>query len=511
MRLYFLIPLFFADVDFFPTLRVMISIEYILLITCSLILLSVAIAKFSDNLGVPTLLIFLGIGMLAGSDGPGGIYFDDARLAQSIGIIALTFILFAGGLETKWNSVRPIIREASILATVGVLLTAFVIAVISMVLLNLSFLQGILLGAIVSSTDAAAVFSVLRSKNVSLKGNLKPLLELESGSNDPMAVFLTIGTLQLIANSETTVPSIAVMFVYQMTIGGALGLGFGKTMTIILNRLKLPYEGIYPVFALAFAGFVYSATTLLEGSGFLAVYIAGIVIGNSDFVQKKSLIRFFDGLSWLSQIAMFLTLGLLVFPHKIVPVIGSGLIISFCLIFIARPLGVFISLLFSKFSLKERMFISWVGLRGAVPIILATFPLLAGIPGADIIFNIVFFIVLTSVLIQGWSIPSVARWLNLAAPETKRFRSPMEFSGGENSDTQLIDFIVPFNAEMIGKSVVELGLPGDSLIVVISRNDEYIVPSGGTYIEANDTLLILVNKQNLPAIKEIVSRLKEIK
>jgi len=489
----------------------MISIEYILLIACSLILLSVAIAKFSDNLGVPTLLIFLGIGMLAGSDGPGGIYFDDAKLAQSIGIIALTFILFAGGLETKWNSVRPVIREVSILATLGVIITALVIAFVSMYLLNISFLYGMLLGAIVSSTDAAAVFSVLRSNNVGLKGNLKPTLELESGSNDPMAVFLTIGTLQLITDSEKTVASVALLFVYQMVIGASLGFGFGKVMTGMLNRLKLSYEGIYPVFALAFAGFVYSATTLLQGSGFLAVYIAGIVIGNSDFVQKKSLIRFFDGLSWLSQIAMFLTLGLLVFPHKIIPIIGSGLIISFCLIVIARPLGVFISLPFSKFSTKEKFFLSWVGLRGAVPIILATFPLLAGIPGAELIFNIVFFIVLTSALIQGWSIPAVAAWLNLSEPELNLSRSPMEFAAGENSDTQLVDFIVPFNAEMIGKPIVELGLPSDSLIVVISRNDEYIVPSGGTYIEANDTLLILVNKQNLSAIKKIVSRLKEIK
>lgn len=486
----------------------MISIEYILLISCSLILLSVAIAKFSDNLGVPTLLLFLGIGMLAGSDGPGGIYFADAQLSQSIGIIALIFILFAGGLETKWMEVKPILREASILATAGVLLTAIIIAVISMLAFNVSFLQGMLLGAIVSSTDAAAVFSVLRSKNVSLKGNLKPLLELESGSNDPMAVFLTIGTLQLLTNEQSTFFDIVMLFVYQMVIGAALGFGFGKVMIIGLNRLKLSYEGIYPVSALAFSGLVYSATALVNGSGFLAVYVAGILIGNSDLVQKKSLLRFFDGLGWLGQIAMFLTLGLLVFPHKIVPVIGSGLIISLALIFLARPLGVFISLLFSKFSMKERTFISWVGLRGAVPIILATFPMLAGVEGAELIFNIVFFIVLTSALIQGWSIPVVAKWLNVAAPTQKKLRSPIEFSQGENSDTQLLDFLVPYNSDIVGKTIVELGLPHDSLIVVISRNEEFIVPSGGTQIEASDTLMILVNTKNLPTIKEIVSRKK---
>lgn len=489
----------------------MISFEYLILIGSSLILLSIAIAKFSDNLGVPTLLLFLGIGMLAGSDGPGGIYFDDAKLAQSIGIVALIFILFAGGLETKWTEVKPILREASILASFGVLLTALLITIIIMAVFQVSFLQGLLLGSIVSSTDAAAVFSILRSKNVSLKGTLKPLLELESGSNDPMAVFLTIGTLQLITNPESTITDVVLLFVYQMVIGAASGYGFGKLMTVSLNSLKMSYEGIYPVFALAFAGCLYSATTLLNGSGFLAVYIAGIIIGNSDFVQKKSLIRFFDGLSWLSHIGMFLTLGLLVFPHKIVPVIGSALIVSFSLILIARPIGVYISLLYSKFTNKEKLLISWVGLRGSVPVILATFPLLAGVEGADLIFNVVFFIILTSALIQGTSIPYVARWLHLAAPETKRLRSPLEFAGNENSDTQLVDFIVPFNAEMIGKPIVELGLPSDSLIVVISRNDEYIVPSGGTLIEANDTLLILVNKQNLPTIRKIMSKLNEPK
>lgn len=486
----------------------MITIEYILLTACSLILLSVVIAKLSDNIGVPTLLLFLSIGMLAGSDGPGGIFFDDAKLSQSIGIIALIFILFAGGLETKWSEVRPVLREASILATAGVLLTALVVSLISMVVFQLSFLQGMLLGAIVSSTDAAAVFSVLRMKNVSLKGNLKPLLELESGSNDPMAVFLTVGTLQLLMQPEASLGDIILLFMYQMAIGALFGIGFGKVMIIGFNRLKLSYEGIYPVTALAFSGLVYSATAIVNGSGFLAVYLAGIIIGNSEIVQKKSLLRFFDGLSWLGQIAMFLALGLLVYPHKIIPVIGSGLVISLGLIFLARPIGVYLSMLFSQFSWREKTFISWVGLRGAVPIILATFPMLANVEGAELIFNVVFFIVLTSALIQGWSIPTVARWLNVAAPLQKKLRSPIEFAPVENSDTQLIDFLVPHNGAIVGKPIVELGLPSDSLIVVISRNDEFVVPSGGTLIEANDTLLILVNRQNLPAVRSIISRLE---
>jgi len=496
-----------ASILNFSTLLVMMSIEYILIAGCSLILLSIAIAKFSDNLGVPTLLLFLGIGMLAGSDGPGGLYFDDARLAQSIGIIALILILFAGGLETKWNDIKPILRDASILSTFGVLVTAIIIAIAAMIILHFSFLQGMLLGAIVSSTDAAAVFSVLRSKNVSLKGNLKPMLELESGSNDPMAVFLTIGTLQLLTNAETTVVDIVMLFFYQMIIGAAFGYGFAKAMTLILNRLRFSYEGIYPVFALAFVGFVYSATTIVNGSGFLAVYLAGLFVGNSDFVQKKSLLRFFDGLSWLGQIAMFLTLGLLVFPSHMIPIIPSGIIISLVLIVIARPIGVFSSLMFSSYSLKEKIFLSWVGLRGAVPVILATFPLLAGIEGAVLYFNIVFFIVFSSAIIQGWSLSVVARWLNLIAPPEKNSHYPIEFAGNENSETQLVDLIVPYDAEIAGKSIVELGLPHDSLVVLIGRNDEFVVPSGGTRIEAGDTLLVLINKQNLSLIRSIISKI----
>ncbi|MEW6060305.1 MAG: potassium/proton antiporter [Bacteroidota bacterium] len=486
----------------------MLSFEYLLLIGSSLILLSIAIAKFSDNLGVPTLLLFLGIGMLAGSDGPGGLYFDDARLSQSIGIIALIFILFAGGLDTKWSEVRPVVKEAGILATVGVFVTAIAIALLTMYVYNLSFLNGLLLGAIVSSTDAAAVFSVLRSKNVSLKGTLKPLLELESGSNDPMAVFLTIGTLQLLTMPDTTIGDILLLFIYQMGIGALLGFGFAKGMVWILNRLKFPYEGIYPVFAIAYAGLIYAATALVDGSGFLAVYIAGLIIGNSDIIQKKSLLRFFDGLSWLGQIAMFLTLGLLVFPHQLLPIVGSGIVISLFLIFIARPIGVFLSLTASQYTLKEKIFISWVGLRGAVPIILSTFPLLAKIPDANILFNIVFFIVLTSALLQGWTIPLLARWLGVDAPLKKTMQYPIEFAATQNSDTQLVDILVPYNSDVVGKQIVDLGLPEDSLVVLISRNENFIVPSGGTHIEEGDTLLVLVNKHNLPKVREIFSQQK---
>ena len=485
------------------------AIEYILLVGSLLILASISLAKVSDNLGVPTLLLFLGIGMLAGSEGPGGIFFDDARLAQSVGIIALVFILFAGGLDTKWNEVKPVVLQATSLATLGVFITALAIGLFVSAALNVSLLTGLLLGAVVSSTDAAAIFSVLRSKNVGLHGNLKPLLELESGSNDPMAVFLTIGVMQLLANPQTTPGSVAILFLVQMALGGALGLVLGKVMVFLVNRLKLSYEGIYSVFVLAFAALIYGATTTIGGSGFLAVYVAGLVAGNDDFVQKKSLLRFFDGLAWLSQIAMFVTLGLLVFPSHIIPVVGIGLLTSLFLMTVARPVSVFLSLSLSKLNWREKTFVSWVGLRGAVPIILATFPLLVAIPDSKLIFNVVFFIVLTSALLQGWSVPLVARLLRVDSPLEQKRRYPIEFAPVEGVDTELVDLIVPYDSAVAGKSIIELDLPRDSLITLVSRNDGFIVPSGGTVLQESDTVLILVNKNNLAAVKEIFAERRE--
>jgi cell volume regulation protein A len=487
----------------------MIGIEHLLLIGSVLILVSVAITRLSDNLGVPTLLLFLAIGMLAGSEGPGGIEFADAGLAQSIGIIALVFILFAGGMDTNWRQVQPILFQAIRLSTLGVFITALSVGLFAHFILKLSFLSGMLLGAVISSTDAAAVFSVLRSKQVSLKGQLKPLLELESGSNDPMAVFLTIGLIQLMSVPHTTVFSILLLFVFQMGIGATFGLLLGKFMVFILNRLKLAYEGIYPVFSLAFVALIYGLTASINGSGFLAVYVAGLVAGNSEFIHKKSLLRFFDGMAWLSQISMFVTLGLLVFPSHLLPVLGSGLLVSAFLMFIARPISVFLSLSFSKFQWFEKVLVSWVGLRGAVPIILATFPLIAGLPDAELIFNVVFFIVFTSALIQGWSIPPIARFLRVDAPFEKKRRYPIEFEAVEGNETELIDLIVPYQSAIAGRPIVQLGMPKDSLIVLISRNDNFVVPSGGTVLQEADTVLVLVDRNNLPAVRTIFSQLNK--
>ncbi|HAB52218.1 MAG: K+/H+ antiporter [Ignavibacteria bacterium RIFOXYB2_FULL_35_12] len=445
------------------------TLDYLLVGITLLILLSIGFAKLFDNLGLPTLVLFIALGMLAGSEGIGGIYFNDAKLAQSIGIIALIFILFSGGLDTSIESIRPIKFEALSLATIGVFLSAVIFGVAAAYLLKIELIYGLLLGSIISSTDAAAVFNVLRSKNVGLKQNLKSLLEFESGSNDPMAIFLTLGIIELISIPGSDYLSTISLFFRQFGIGGLLGLILGRVIVFTLNKINFSYEGIYPVLFLAFAGLVYGATNILGGSGFLAVYLAGISIGNRDFIHKKSLIRFFDGLAWLGQIGMFLTLGLLVFPSQLFAIIEIGLFLSIILMFFARPLSVYISLLFSKTSLKEKTFVSWVGLRGAVPIVLATFPMLAGVKYADLIFSIVFFIVLTSALLQGWSLTSVAKLLKLDLPLSKKVKSPIEFESTADSETDLYDFYMAENSGLVGKSIVEIGIPKDSLIVLIPK------------------------------------------
>ena len=470
--------------------------EYILIGASILLLISVLVSKISDRFGVPALLLFLVLGMLAGSDGFGGIYFDDPALAQFIGIIALVLILFSGGLGTEWNEVRPVLKEGLLLSTLGVLITAITAGLFISVLLGLSFLEGLLLGSIVSSTDAAAVFSVLRSKGISLKGKLKPLLELESGSNDPMAIFLTIGLIQLITQPNSSVLNIIGLFIQQMLIGTIVGYGMGKAMLFLINRLKLGYEGLYPVLTLSLVFLAFGLTDLIGGSGFLAVYLAGIILGRQDFLHQKSLSRFHDGLAWIMQITMFLTLGLLVFPSRLVPIISAGLLIAGCLMFLARPISVFISLLPSALNWREKTFISWVGLRGAAPIILATFPLLAQLEQANLIFNVVFFVVLTSVLLQGTSLSRMATWLNVDAPIIPKRVYPIEYVPMGGLKSELKELPIPIDSGMTGKAIFELGLPDDFLVILIARDNDFMLPNGGTVLQGNDTLLVLSDKES---------------
>jgi len=470
----------------------MATIELYLLITGFLMLLSVVASKLSTTFGIPSLFIFLGLGMLAGSDGILGIEFDNVELAQNIGTLALIFILFGGGLDTVWKSIKPVLKDGLILATFGVLFTAFFVALCVYYLLDFTFLESLLLGAIISSTDAAAVFAILRAKGISLKKRLSPLLELESGSNDPMAIFLTIAILQIIMLPETSNASEWIFkFFLQFFIGGILGYLFGYLLPIILNRIHLSFYGLYPVFTIGWILLLFSATTLLEGNGFLAVYMAGIVANTREFVHKKNLTGFHDGLSWIMQIAVFLALGLLVFPSELPDVALSGLAIAFWLMFIARPAGVFLSTIFSSFSFKEKAFISWVGLRGAVPIILATYPYLEGFEKSNLIFNIVFFIVLFSILIQGATLPIMAKWLKVESNKKKSkteniIASPLFYH-------TLKQFYIEEDSKVIGLSIVELDLPADFLILLIKRDVNYIKPTGSTLLEKNDMLLIQCN------------------
>ncbi|WP_100611515.1 potassium/proton antiporter [Confluentibacter lentus] len=472
-----------------------LTIENILLVGSLLLFVSIIVGKTSYEFGVPTLLLFLAIGMLAGSDGIGGIHFDDPKIAQFIGIVALNFILFSGGLDTNWKSVKPILREGIALSTLGVFLTAISLGTFVWLITDFTIYESMLLGSIVSSTDAAAVFSILRSKSLALKTNLRPTLELESGSNDPMAYVLTIAFLTLVINQNQSIFSIVPLFLQQMIFGGIAGLAFGKISKFIINKIKLDFEGLYPALVIALMFITFSATDFFGGNGFLAIYICAVYLGNQDLIHKKTILKMYDGLAWLMQIVLFLTLGLLVFPSEVYPYMGIGLLISLFLIIIARPLSVFISLIFFKMKLRRRFYISWVGLRGAVPIVFATYPLLAGIEKANIIFNIVFFISVTSVLIQGTTLSIVAKWLHVALPEKVKPISETEKFILDIPKSSMKEFEILNDSFAVNRRIVDLNFPKSAFIIMIKRRGEYIRPGGSTLIEAHDTLMVIADNQ----------------
>jgi cell volume regulation protein A len=486
------------------TLPVAPQLEHILLVASILLIAGVLVSKLSSRLGIPALLLFIGLGMLAGSEGPGGIPYNDPRSAQFLGVVALAFILFSGGLDTDRKSLSQVLWQGLSLATLGVLITAVLVGFVAMAVLKLSWLEGLLLGSIVSSTDAAAVFSILRGQRIGLKGATTPLLELESGSNDPMAAFLTMAVIALLRDAHASWISIPLMFVLQMAVGAVAGFAAGKATVLVLNWLKLETEGLYPVLTIGAALLAYSAAAILQGSGFLAVYIAGIVIGNSEVIQKRSLVRFHDGIAWLMQIAMFLVLGLLVFPSRLIAVAGPALLISLSLILIARPVAVFASLALARLRFKQKVFISWVGLRGAVPIVLATFPYLAGIPKPDLYFDVVFFIVLSSVLLQGTTLRYAARWLRLECPLPPARQYPLELVSTGQANSDLVPLTVTGNSKAAGKRIMDLHLPASALVVLIARGDDFIAPRGATVLQAGDTLQVLTDKREIPALRGIV-------
>ncbi len=478
-----------------------VAIDQALLMASILIFISLIAGKTSYRFGVPVLLFFLTIGMLAGSEGVGGIYFDDHKLAQVIGIIALNFILFSGGFETDWKSIKPIVWHGVSLSTLGVLLTAAFVGVFIHAVTDFSLYEGLLLGSIVSSTDSAAVFSILRSKNLALKGSLRPTLELESGSNDPMAYALTITFTQLVANPDTSPVAMVPVFLKQILIGIMFGFVIGFVGAKLFNRIRLDYEGMYPVLMIAIMLFSFSATGAFGGNGFMAVYLAAVILGNQDLIHKRQIIRWFDGVAWFMQITLFVTLGLLVFPSQLLPIVGIGLGMAAFLMIVARPLSVWLSLLFFRGRRRGKIFISWVGLRGAVPIVFATFPLLAGVAKAQMIFNIVFFVSVTSVVIQGTTVPLVARRLRLLLPQHVKRRTHADIELSDTVKSELVEIQLPEDSPVAGRQVVEVGFPNTATISVIKRNGKYLTPNGFTVLEEGDTLLILAeSKKALRAV-----------
>jgi len=472
------------------------SVESILFVGSILLLLSIGLSKMSDRLGIPALLLFLGLGMMAGSEGVGGIHFDNAYTAQVLGVLSLAFILFSGGLDTRWRDIKPALGQGLLLSTIGVFLTAGVLAVSAVFFFDFTWLEAMLLGAIVSSTDAAAVFSILRSKRLGLKGNLRPTLELESGSNDPMAYFLMIAVITMMTVPGSSpiglIPTLMKHVFFGLLVGGMMG----KAMAWILNHIRLTYFGLYPVLMLALVLLTYSMTALVGGNAFLAVYISGLVLGNTFAAHKRNIVKFYDGVAWLMQIAMFLTLGLLVYPSELLPVLIPGIALSLVLMFVARPAAVFLSFAFVRISIKEKLFLSWTGLRGAVPIVFATFPLLAEIPNADKIFHIVFFIVLTSILFQGTSFAWVAKALRLDNRNTGPNADSLE-DWAEHTSDQLQEIYIRENSFAAGKTIASLGLSQKVLIVSIKREDKTLVPNGQLQLEVHDMLLVMGSKQEL--------------
>ncbi len=485
----------------------MFLIDTVILISGVLLLLGIASSKVSARLGVPVLVLFLLLGMAAGSEGIGGLEFEDYALAHAIGTLALAMILFDGGLSTSLPSIRLVWKSSLLLATWGVLLTAVLTGLAAAWILNISWLEGLLLGSIVGSTDASAVFGVLRSGGVSLPKRIASVLEVESASNDPMAIFLTIGCIEVLLGNVELGPGLLGLFASQMLIGGVCGMLGGYAAGWMVNRIELGAVGMYPVLINAFCLLTYGLAAQLGGSGFLAVYVAGVVIGNRPLIFKRGILMFHDATAWLSQITMFVVLGLLCFPSRLLDVAGKGLLISVVLIFVARPVAVLLSAFPFRFTGKELVFISWVGLKGAVPITLATFPLMLATPNnslqAALIFDVVFFIVVVSATIQGSSLTPVARWLGLERPRAPEPPVTLEINSLKHVQGEIVDYAVGEDSCAAGRLVKDLALPEGAVIAIISRGDEIIPPQGKTRIDAGDHAILVLRPGTQPLVNQI--------
>jgi potassium/hydrogen antiporter len=482
------------------------SIELLILITAILVLLGVASSKLSARAGVPVLVVFLGLGMLAGSEGIGGIDFENYQLAYSIGTLALALILFDGGLRTPKSSIVDSWRPSLSLATIGVMITAVMTGVASSYILGVSWLEGLLIGSIVGSTDAAAVFSILRTGGVKLSKRLTGTLEIESGSNDPMAIFMTIGCIEVLTGEMSFGIELVGLFVRQSAIGILVGIAVGFFAVKAINRIHMDAAGLYPVFATAFGLLAFGLSAWLGGSGFLSVYLAGIILGNSELVFKRGIFLFHDAVAWLSQIVMFVVLGLLSFPSRLFAVSLQGLLIAIVLILIARPIAVLISLLPFHFSRRELTLLSWVGLKGAVPITLATFPLLYGVEGSPLIFDVVFFVVVVSALVQGWTIPLFARKLGLQVPSDITPPITLEISSLRHVNGDIVDYFIDDQCRASGRRVRELALPTGVVIALVVRSERFIPPQGDTKLESGDHVVVVLEPQSRPLVDQVFVR-----
>jgi cell volume regulation protein A len=490
-------------------------IDTLILITGVLLLLGIASSKLSARLGVPVLVLFLLLGMLAGSEGIGGLEFENYSLAHGIGTLALAMILFDGGLSTSLPAIRIAWKPAVLLATWGVLVTAIITGLAATWILSVSLLEGLLLGSIVSSTDAAAVFAVLRSSGVSLPKRIAAVLEVESASNDPMAIFLTIGCMEVLLGNVAIGPGLLNLLASQMVIGGLCGLLGGYAAVWVVNRIELVAGGMYPVLVSAFCLLTFGVAAWLGGSGFLAVYLAGIVVGNRPLVFQRGIRHFHDAIAWLSQIVMFVVLGLLCFPSRLFDVAGKGILISIVLFFVARPIAVLLAAFPFRFTRKELIFMSWVGLKGAVPITLATFPLMLGTPEsplqASLIFDVVFFIVVISAVVQGTSLAPVARWLGLERPRDPEPPVTLEISSLRHVSSEIVDYAVGADSRAAGRIVKELVLPEGAVIALIARGDQIVPPQGNTRINAGDHVILVLQPGIQPLVNQVFGRNSDVR
>ena len=481
----------------------MFLVDKLLLLGSVLVLLGIASSKFSSRVGLPVLVLFLLVGMLAGSDGPGGIDFANYTLAHGIGTLCLAIILFDGGLRTSRRALRAVFGPAITLATAGVLLTTLLTGAVASWLLGVPILQGLLIGAIIGSTDAAAVFAVLRGQGVTLRKRISATLEVESGANDPMAIFLTVAILEVLLGEMTLGPGMAWFLVRQAVVGTAAGLLIGRATVYTINRVDLDAAGLYPILTAAGGLFAYGAAASLGGSGFLAVYLAGIVIGNQRLVFQRGILLFHDGAAWLSQIAMFVLLGLLVYPSQLVDVAAEGLIVAAVLIFLARPIAVGLLLPWFGYSARELVFISWVGLKGAVPIVLATYPLMLGLPGAELLFHVVFFAVLVSAVLQGWTMPPLARWLGLQTTPPARAPVSLEITSLRDVDGDIVEYTVARDTLAAERHVRDLRLPDGAVVAMLVREREIIPPRGSTLVREGDHVFLVMR----PGLRPLVDRI----